>query len=115
MRSLSAFGLALLCTACVSVETLRADAEAVFREHNRVAGELMLVLPELDPDATATGRLIDADRAMLEACEPLNAMAIAHREGRRASWRQRLALPSTIEACRESTAIAESMVASLSP
>ena len=108
-----ALGSVLACTACVSVETIRADAEAVFRQHNRVAGEIMLVLPELDPDATGTGRLMEADRAMLVACQPLNDLAVAHREGRRPSVRERLALPPAIDACRDATAVAEDLLAGL--
>ena len=107
-------GIVLACTACVSVETIRADAEAVFRQHNRVASEIMLLLPELDPDAGETRSLMEADRVMLEACEPLNELAIAHREGRRPTLRERLGLPPAIDACRDATTTAEDLLANLS-
>jgi len=100
-------GLAL--TGCVglhgygSVAELRADALAVFKEHNQTASEVMLVVPELAPDDAATVRLLDADAVMLAACEPLNELAIAQREGERVSMRQRSRLPATIDDCRQTT------------
>ena len=86
-----------------SVEALRADALAVFREHNQTASDVMLMLPELDPDDPATIALSDADAAMLVACEPLNELAIAHREGMKPSLQQRARLPATIDDCRDAT------------
>lgn len=105
LRARSAIALAsLLCAGCASVATVREDAERTFREHNRVSTEVMLVLPELDPGDAATAELVAADRDMLSACAPLNAMAIARRDQRRIGPLQRLRLPSTIAECRDTTA-----------
>lgn len=93
-------------TSCVSTATLRADAEAVFREHNRVAGEIMFVLAELRPDDPNAVALTKADNAMLDACQALNDLAIAHRDQRQTGVTLGLRLPATIDACRETTAAA---------
>lgn len=101
--------ISLLLGACVglhgypSVAALREDALAVFKAHNQTAGAVMLALAELDPDAPAAVELADAEAAMLAACEPLNELAIAHREGRQPTPGQRRRLPAAIEACRLST------------
>ncbi|MBT8135919.1 MAG: hypothetical protein KJO54_02775 [Gammaproteobacteria bacterium] len=87
-----------------SVAALRADAETVFRQHNQVSSELMLALPGLDPQDPLSDALSEADRAMLAACEPLNELAIAHREGQAIPAAQRRKLPGTIAGCREATA-----------
>ncbi len=86
-----------------SVADLREDALNVFREHNQTASEVMLELPGLDPADPATGALADADASMLAACEPLNELAIAHRDGQDPSLRQRARLPAAIDACRQAT------------
>lgn len=99
----------MLSGACVelhgysSVAELRADAARVFKAHNKTAGEVMLLLPELAVDAPAAVELMDADAAMLAACEPLNALAIAQRDGDEPTLAQRRQIPATIEACRSAT------------
>lgn len=98
--------LAISCAGCVSTQALREDAERVFREHNRVASAVMFELTERDPDAPATRALVAADRAMLAACEPLNTLAAARRDGKRITLRQRLRIPRAIEACRTRTGAA---------
>lgn len=93
------------------MQTLRADAERVFREHNRVSAELMLVLPELDPATPTAQALVEADVAMLEACEPLNEMAVARRDEMRIGVGARLRIPAAIRRCEAATATAAELVA----
>ena len=94
----------LFLTACASTHTLRADAERAFREHNRVASEVMLILPDLDPETPEARAIIAADAAMLEACERLNAVAVARRDGTEIGMRERLRIPTAIEDCEAATA-----------
>jgi hypothetical protein len=61
----------------------RAYVERVFREQNRVAGELGFALldAELDADTPAVDRLDAAELVLLDACVSLNALATAQRDG----------------------------------
>jgi hypothetical protein len=61
----------------------RAYVERVFREQNRVAGELGFALldAELDADTPAVDRLDAAELALLDACSSLNTLATAQRDG----------------------------------
>ena len=111
-KALAAAGILALLMGCATPrddadldrEALRERAERVFKEQNRMSSRLMLLLPELrgeNPQAYA--RLDEAESRMLEACEPLNRIAVAHRDEQSAALMDKINVPSSLDECERRT------------
>jgi len=111
----------LLClVACVSAERtlpdgrvervprsqLPAYAQEVFKHRNAVSTEYLLRTPELDDDSAAAG-LAAAEQAMDRACAPVDALAIAYRDGQDVGLRAKLDLVHALAPCEAATRAAE--------
>jgi len=85
-------------------DALRERAKRVFREQNRVSSRLLMLLPELREDRPeAYERLQKEERRMLEACEPLNRIAVARRDEEAASLMDKMNVPATLNECESRT------------
>ena len=103
-----------VATGCVT-DRLRDDAARVFRDHNQVASELLLTLTDLaDAAPEHFDRLAGAEQRMLEACEDLNALAVAHRDERAPTLAGGLGIRRVLRDCEQSTAEVEALLAELS-
>lgn len=97
-------GCALLWGGGEDDEALRERAKRVFREQNRVSSRLLMLLPELREDRPqAYERLQREEREMLEACEPLNRIAVARRDEEAASLMDKMNVPATLDECESRT------------
>lgn len=102
--AVSAAGCAILPGRGGDEEALRERAERVFREQNRVSSRLMMMLPELrESRPELYPRLLKREREMLEACEPLNDIAVARRDEQSASWMNKMNVPATLHECERRT------------
>ncbi len=89
----------------VRSEAFSAYVERVFRDQNRVAGELGFALldAELAGDDAAVAQLEAAESALLDACEGLNELAAAQRDGDRMPRLAALAAARSAPDCEEAT------------
>jgi hypothetical protein len=85
---------------------MHAHAEAVFRRHNAVSNAYLLHMPELE--AGDTTALEAAEAAMDAACAPVDALAIAYRDGQKMGFDAKLRLARALDACDAATSAAES-------
>jgi hypothetical protein len=109
---LGLFAATVLLCGCAAVPTadgqrlplaspeFRAYVEEVFREQNRVAGELAFALEAAAPPAA---ELEAAEQALLDACAGVNELATARRDERRQSLRRRAAGARSVPACERAT------------
>ena len=94
-------GCALSPPGSVDVE---AYAERVFRLHNQVSSDFMLLLPELEfaePDRYA--RLSDLEMEMLDACAPLDRIATRESAGKSSGIGKHLEAKAALKRCDEAT------------
>lgn len=87
-------------TAYQDREAFAAYVEQVFRYHNRVVDDLIMVTAlgaaaETEPHHA----LVAAERAMSHSCQPLNDAVAARIEGRKLGLFETLALPAAVPAC----------------
>ena len=76
--------------------------EQVFRHHNGVVNELILVTSlSDDPEPELPVSLIAAEKAMVAKCQPLNDMVSATIEGRELSTWSKLLLIDQVPSCAE--------------
>jgi hypothetical protein len=116
----------LAASGCVSVERTLADgsvervsraelpkyAEEVFKRRNAVSTGFLERMPALeDGDPAILATLEDAERRMDEACAPVDALAIAWRDGERVGFGAKLELARALEGCASATAAAERALA----
>jgi len=108
----------LVLGACVSVERtlpdghtervprseLRDYAQEVFKRRNAVATRFLEqdAFAESEDSAAAT-HLEDAERRMDEACAPVDALAIAYRDGERIGLLAKLRLVRALQGCADAT------------
>ncbi len=112
----------LLVAGCVSVtrtlpdgstERLRGNeirdyAAEVFRRHNTVSSRLLQALPYLEEaDPSLADSLLDAEQRMNAACAPIDALAVAYRDGADVALGDRLAFARALNDCEETTAALE--------
>jgi len=123
----SAFFIALLILVlggcALTVETLRGDrlwvgspqfseyAEDVFRRNNSTLTTLFDAL-ELANDEDAL-KLEAAEERMIGACESLNSVAAAKRDGKELGFRVLRTISSTIRPCDEATQDTEQLIAEI--
>ncbi len=82
----------------------RLYTEAVFRLHNRVHSDLMMLIPDLESSHPEHYlRLIRAEQPMLEACHPLNDAVARYVEGGEIGFFKRLRLPINVTDCERET------------
>jgi hypothetical protein len=108
----------VLLAGCVSVtrtlpdgstERLRGDAirdyaTEVFKRHNAASSMLLQALPFIeDVDVDAADALLDAESTMNAQCAPIDALAIAYRDGQPVDLGDRLAFARALDACETST------------
>lgn len=86
-----------------SRDEFAAYVERVFRYHNRVVDDFIVATVLYGDPAAADSELQRAERTMVRACQPLNAVVSARFEQRRVGLRTRLALPRTVPACEQAT------------
>ena len=99
------------CAGPGSRDEIAARAEEVFRRHNQAETKLLSVLPRLageQPEAYEA--LLVAEESMLDACEKLNELAIAHRDNKRVGLKAKSQVPKTIDACEQHTQIVEELL-----
>jgi hypothetical protein len=83
-------------------------AEAVFKRRNAVSSAFLLRMPELEGRDPAAGAELEvAESAMDAACAPVDALAIAYRDGDRIGLRAKFALVRALERCERATIAAE--------
>ncbi len=104
MRALTADGTEL----DIRSPAFSAYVERVFREQNRVAGDLGFALldAELEGDFDAVARMEAAESRLLDACEGLNELAATHRDGERMPRLRALSAARTAPDCEAETAAA---------
>src|SRR5262245_46147400 len=122
LRVALALATALAIAACVNVERTLPDgrvekvsraelpsyAEAVFKHRNAVSTEYLVRTPEIaDSDPVVTDELDVAESRMDAACAPVDALAIAYRDGREVRLRSKLQLAHALEPCATATSAAE--------
>lgn len=98
-------------TGCATLNPeLAARAELTFRQHNKVASELLLLVTQLDVNSPDYQALITAEDDMLVSCQALNDLAIQHRDGKPVGPLRRLRVPKTIENCEDHTQRAQELL-----
>jgi hypothetical protein len=117
----------LLFAACVRVERplpgggtqrvprseIAAYAQEVFKHRNAVSTQFLERSAVLaDADSLAARRLEEAEDAMDAACAPVDALAIAYRDGESVGFGKKLELARALEGCATATAAAETALAS---
>ena len=86
-------------------------AESVFRRQNRASTQVIMLADAVD---TATySKLAAAERAMLEDCGPLNAIAARERDRQSVGLTLKLEIAPTIDACDRATQRLEAMLRAL--
>lgn len=91
----------------VGSAAFRAYVERVFRAQNRVASELAFALEADGVDAGRAAELENAERALLDACAEVNALAAARRDGRSLGAARQAAAARSAPECERATAAAE--------
>jgi hypothetical protein len=129
-RRVTGLAAALALTACVHVERtlpdgtvervpraeLPAYAQSVFKRRNAVSTQFLLRTPEIaDDDAASAAQLDAAEQRMDEACAPVDALAIAYRDGQHVGLQAKLKLAHALEACSAATSAAEQALADALP
>ena len=109
-------------TACVRVDRTLPDgrvervpraelpsyAQTVFKQRNAVSTEYLIRTPEIADGDTAVSAALDvAERRMDDACAPVDALAIAYRDGQEVGLRAKLQLAHALEPCAAATTAAE--------
>src|SRR4029079_16779148 len=122
LRSVAALAVTLAIAACVRVDRTLPDgrvervpraelppyAQTVFKQRNAVSTEYLIRTPEIaDDDAAVTADLDAAERRMDDACAPVDALAIAYRDGEEVGLRAKLRLAHALEPCAAATSAAE--------
>ena len=122
LRSAAVLAALLTIAACVRVDRTLPDgrvervpraelpsyAQTVFKQRNAVSTEYLIRTPEIaDDDAAVTADLDAAERRMDDACAPVDALAIAYRDGQEVSLRAKLRLAHALEPCAAATGAAE--------
>lgn len=108
----------LILSACVSVERTLSDgrtervprselrdyAQEVFRRRNAASTRFLDqdALTDAEDPAVAS-KLENAERRMDEACAPVDALAIAYRDGQRIGMLAKLRLVRALQGCAEAT------------
>jgi len=115
-----------MLAACVQVERTLPDgrvervpraelpsyAEAVFKHRNAVSTRFLMRTPEMaDDDPAREAELDAAEQEMDQACAPVDALAIAYRDGRRLGLQAKLHAAQALEACASATTAAEEALA----
>ena len=108
----------LLLSACVSVHRMRPDgstervpraelrdyAQTVFKRRNAVATQFLEQDIAADADGSeAVAKLEEAETRMDDACAPVDALAIAYRDGDRIGLLAKLQLVRALEGCATAT------------
>lgn len=96
----------------VSSDAFRSYAEQVFRLQNEIASEIALRLEDADPKDVA--RLEDAEDALLDACQQLNATAARRRDGGGTRPLDDLSTARSVPACETAARAAQQELAALS-
>lgn len=95
----------------MSRSEFRDYTETVFRHHNRVHSDLMMLLPDIElsqPEHYL--RLHRAEGPMLEACKPLNDAVARYVEGGEVGFFKRLKLPLDVTDCERQTRRVEALL-----
>ena len=122
LRLAAALAVTLAIAACVRVDRTLPDgrvervpraelpsyAQTVFKQRNAVSTEYLVRTPEIaDDDAAVTADLDAAERRMDDACAPVDALAIAYRDGQDVGLRAKLRLAQALEPCAVATSAAD--------
>jgi hypothetical protein len=114
-----------LLAACVRVERtlpdgtvervpraeLPAYAQSVFKHRNAVSTQFLMRTPEAaDDDPSRAAELDDAEHEMDEACAPVDALAIAYRDGQHLGLQEKLHAARALEGCASATSAAEQVL-----
>lgn len=95
----------------MSAREFRGYTESVFRHHNRIQNDLMMLMPEIEETRPETHRrLLRAERPMLEACGPLNEVVARHVDGGEIGFFRRLKLPLDVTDCDRQTRRVEKLL-----
>lgn len=120
----------LVLTACVHVERTLPDgsvehvphaelpsyAQAVFKHRNAVSTQFLTRTSEMsDDDPGRDAELDAAEREMDAACAPVDALAIAYRDGQRLRLQAKLHAAQALEACASAASAAEEALAEADP
>jgi len=120
---------ALVLAGCVHVERTLPDgsvervpraelpeyAASVFKHRNAVSTQFLMRAPETDEDSGHDAELDAAEREMDAACAPVDALAIAYRDGQRLGLQAKLHAAQALEACASATTAAEEALADTAP
>jgi hypothetical protein len=95
-------------------EEIRTYAGEVFRRHNAASSTLLQALPVIEiSDPAAADRLIEIEGHMNEACAPIDALAIAYRDGRDVDLGDKLAFSRALDDCEQASRRLEAALAAL--
>ena len=91
---------------------LPAYAQSVFKHRNAVSTEFLMRTPAVADDDPARGVELDAaEHEMDVACAPVDALAIAYRDGQHLGLRAKLHAAQALEDCSSATTAAEEALA----
>ena len=89
----------------------RGYTERVFRHHNRVQSDLMMLLVDLEEsNSEHYQRLMRAEEPMREACQPLNDAVASYMEEGEIGFFRRLRLPMSVTDCERQTLRVEALL-----
>lgn len=95
----------------MTTKEFRGYTESVFRRHNRVQSDLMMLLPEIEEAKPETHRrLLKAEAPMLKACEPLNEVVARYIDGGDVNFFRRLKLTLDVTDCDRQTRRVEKLL-----
>ena len=107
----------ILLSGCTTLYVLPDDfkehVQDVFRRQNHATGEMMILMEE-DIDPVSYEQLMEAEKKMLMACEPLNEYAVLKRDGLDADLILYQRAMSSAEDCEDSTGQMEALLEKIS-
>ena len=90
---------------------LRQRAQDVFRYHNQLVSQLILLSSDASLTEATMIELEQAEAVMSKACKPLNQVAAKVRDGGKAGIFPRLNVPRTLNECERQTEAVEKKLA----
>ena len=90
---------------------LRQRAQDVFRYHNQLVSQLILLSSDVSLTEARMSELEQAEAIMVRACKPLNQVAAKVRDGEKPGIFPRLNVPRTLNECERQTKAVEKMLA----
>lgn len=83
-----------------SVDEFKSYAEDVFRRQNKASSELILLLIDIESsDQENYSKLQNAEKRIMDACQPLNSMAVMMVENRKIDMSMKYSVMTSVSEC----------------